>query len=224
MQHARDDVSRQPPALITSACGESNFLLPKPVRSTILVSKTVGIRWMSVKSEENRMKPSLLIFAISCAALMADTALADTEVLARAGAWEAFGGTSANGHPLCGVSTSGSGRYFGIKYFRGDDTLTIQLGDEKWSLKNNIRVRVQLQFDHASPWRGNATGMHFSDGDAGLEFNINRNQLDQFVGEFRDANRMIVSFLDEDVSDWQGSLEGTDAVSNMFARCIRNLE
>jgi hypothetical protein len=170
------------------------------------------------------MKPSLLIFAISTAALIANTALADTEVLARAGAWEAFGGTSNNGHALCGVSTSGSGKYFGIKYFRGDDTLTIQLGNDKWTLKDNIKVRVQLQFDHAVPWRGNATGMHFSDGDAGLEFNINRNQLDQFIGEFRDANGVTVSFLGEDVSDWYGSLEGTDAVSNMFARCIRNLE
>jgi hypothetical protein len=170
------------------------------------------------------MKPSLLIFAISSAALMADTALADTEVLARIGAWEAFGGTTDNGRPLCGVSSSGSGKYFGVKYFSGADTLTIQLGNDRWTLKNNIKIKVQLQFDDEAPWSGNATGIHFSDGDAGLEFNINRNQLDQFLKEFRDANGISVSFPGEDVSDWHGSLEGTAVVSNTFSRCIRNLE
>jgi hypothetical protein len=169
------------------------------------------------------MKIGLLIFALCGAALMADTALADTQVLARVGPWEAFGGTADNGRPLCGVSSSGGGKYFGVKYFSGDDTLTIQLGNSNWSLKNNIKVRVQLQFDNASPWNGNATGMHFSDGDAGLEFNINRNQLSQFMEEFRDANGITVSFPNDNVSDWHGSLAGTDDVSSTFARCIRNL-
>lgn len=170
------------------------------------------------------MRPSLLIVAIFSAVLMTDTALADTQVLARAGAWEAFGGTTDGGRPLCGVSSSGSGKYIGVKYFSGADTLTIQLGNDRWSLKNDIKVRVQLQFDNAVPWSGNATGMHFSDGDAGLEFNIDRNQLGQFMGEFRDSNAMAVGFPNENVSDWYASLEGTDAVSTAFARCVRNLE
>jgi hypothetical protein len=156
-------------------------------------------------------------------ALTAGDGRAETEVLAKAGAWQAFGGTTTDGHPVCGMSSSGAGRYFGVKYFAGDDTITIQLGSDKWTLKNNVKVKVEMQFDKASPWAANATGMHFGDGDAGLQFDINRKQLDQFVQEFRDSNAITVRFPNDDVSDWHGSLEGTEVVSNNFISCIRKL-
>jgi hypothetical protein len=66
--------------------------------------------------------------------------------------------------------------------------------------------------------------MHFSDGDAGLEFDINRSQLDEFMREFRGASQITVRFPEENVSEWHGSLEGTDSVSNGFARCVRNIK
>ena len=155
--------------------------------------------------------------------LISGTCFADTETLARVGAWQAFGGTTTDGRPVCGMSSSGSGKYFSIKYFDGDDTLTIQLGNSQWSLKNNAKVRVELQFDNASPWKATASGMHFGDGDAGLQFDISRKQLDQFLQEFRDSNRLSVRFPEEDVTDWNGSLEGTDSVTSSFIGCVRKL-
>jgi len=65
--------------------------------------------------------------------------------------------------------------------------------------------------------------MHFGDGDAGLQFDISRKQLDQFLQEFRDSNRLSVRFPEEDVTDWNGSLEGTDVVTSSFIGCIRKL-
>ena len=169
------------------------------------------------------MKLLISIATIVGFALTAGNGLAKTEVLARAGAWQAFGGTSDNGQPVCGMSSSGAGRYFGVKYYAGDDTITIQLGSNKWTLKNNVKVKVQMQFDKASPWQAVGNGMHFSDGDAGLQFEINKKQLEQFVQEFRDSNAIAVRFPDEDISDWHGSLEGTEVVSNNFLSCSRKL-
>src|SRR5579872_6138525 len=115
------------------------------------------------------MKLSVGILAIAFLAVSAGRGTADTHVLARTGAWQAFGGTTEDGQPVCGISSSGAGKYFGLKYFAGDNTLTIQLGNNAWTLKNKIKVKVRMQFDNNSPWNATGTGMHFSGGDAGLQ-------------------------------------------------------
>lgn len=84
------------------------------------------------------------------------------------GVWTAFAGTADNGQRLCGISTDGTGKYFGLKYYNGDNTLTIQLGSKDWSIRNGGRQRVVLKMGSHSPWSAIATGFHFSDGDAGL--------------------------------------------------------
>ena len=170
------------------------------------------------------MKLPIALAALAGVALSAGSSLADTEVLARAGAWQAFGGTTSSGRPVCGMSSTGSGKYFGVKFFSGEDTLTIQLGNDKWTVKDKVKIKVEMRFDQESPWNATAIGMHFNDGDAGVEFDINRKQLDQFMREFRGANAITIRFPNEDVSEWRGSLEGTDSVSNSLTRCVRTLK
>ena len=161
--------------------------------------------------------------APSALALSAGHGFADTHVLARTGAWQAFGGTTEDGQPVCGMSSSGGGKYFGLKYYSGDNTLTIQLGNDSWTLKNKIKVKVRMQFDNNSPWNATGVGMHFSDGDAGLQFEINRKQLDGFMREFSNADHISISFPDQDVSDWHGSLEGSDTISRHFSDCMQKM-
>ena len=144
-----------------------------------------------------------------------------TTVFDRSGAWRAFGGTCDDGRQKCGVSTSGTGKYFSIDYFNGDITLTVQLGSSDWQVNNGDKTPITMQIDHGSPWRATGTGMHFSDGDAGLWFEIGRNQLDRFMDEFRSGSQLIVHFPDSDVSDLRASLAGTNRVSDSFRRCIR---
>jgi hypothetical protein len=144
-----------------------------------------------------------------------------TTVFDRSGAWRAFGGKCDDGRQKCGVSTSGTGKYFSIDYFNGDNTLTVQLGAREWRVKNGVRTAVTMQVDDASPWRAVGTGMHFSDGDAGLWFEIDSNQLDRFLDEFRGGDELVVRFPDSDVSDWRASLSGSGRVSESFLRCIR---
>jgi hypothetical protein len=148
---------------------------------------------------------------------------AATQVFSRAGAWEAFGGTSNNGRPVCGISSRGTGKYFGLKYFGGDVSFTIQLGSSSWRVQTGSRQPVVLRFDRASPWNGLATGIHFGDGEAGLEFSIRRGQLDQFMREFRGASELIIEFPRSNANGWRAALRGTDVISDSLVRCIRAL-
>ena len=169
-----------------------------------------------------RLRMSLLT-AVTLIWVAGSSAYADcqTTVFDRSGAWRAFGGKCDDGRQKCGVSTIGAGKYFSIDYFNGDNTLTVQLGSSDWRVKNGDKTRIMMQIDNGSPWRATGTGMHFSDGDAGLWFEIDRNQLDRFMDDFRAGDQLIVRFPDSDVSDWRASLSGTNRVSDSFGRCIR---
>jgi hypothetical protein len=165
---------------------------------------------------------TLLGAAIVCC-LAAQPLRAETRVLASAGGWQAFGGTTLKGRPVCGMSSSGNGRYFGIKYFAGDDTLTIQLGSNRGRIENGAKQRLQMRFDAERPWNATGTGMHFNDGDAGLEYAINRTELAEFVREFSDSARITVTFIGSNAAPWSGSLAGTRAIVETFERCVRTL-
>ena len=105
-------------------------------------------------------------------------ARAEVETLAQAGNWKAFGGmsipregTNRKSTRLCGVSQgSAEERYLAIKAFEGDPSFTIQLTWKLWRIKDGDKQTVVLTMDGNSPWTTKqATGMHFDDGDAGLE-------------------------------------------------------
>jgi len=149
---------------------------------------------------------------------------AQTNTLATAGAWEAFGGTTKDKKQrVCGVSMSGEGRYFSIKYYAGEKDFTVQLGSKEWTVDDGAKVTLYMSMDGASPWKATASGMHFSDGDAGLEFDIDIDKISQFIDEFRGANQMRVRFDGQKVSPWQVTLSGTTAVTNAMVICIRNM-
>jgi hypothetical protein len=180
--------------------------------------KRAGVR------KRGKMSPRftlLTAFALVCSAGSPTYADCQTTVFDRSGAWRAFGGKCDDGRQKCGVSTSGTGKYFSLDYFNGDNTLTVQLGAQDWQVKNGVRTSVTMQVDDGSPWRAVGTGMHFSDGDAGLWFEIDRNQLGRFLDEFRGGDELVLRFPDSDVSDWRASLSGSGRVSESFLRCIR---
>jgi len=164
-----------------------------------------------------------VIFSAAAAGLLlgASAVRADTVVFARSGPWEAFGGTAANGTAVCGMSTSWpDDRYFGVKYFKGDNTVVIQLGSPHWRIEDGAKQRVIMQIDRRGPWGANATGMHFSATEAGLGFSISRNQLDTFIAEFRYGDVLGFAFPNTTADNWSVSLRGTNAVTSSFANCI----
>jgi hypothetical protein len=159
--------------------------------------------------------------AILAAALFTSAAQAEVKTYSRAGAWEAFGGTSNNGQRLCGVSTSGDGKYIGIKYYKGDSSLTIQLSNTTWKVTDGTKVAVTMKFDGQSPWRARATSYHMSDGDAALQFEIDEDQLDRWMAEFRQSYFLIIGFPNDKVDDWRANLRGTSAIADSMAECLR---
>ena len=155
--------------------------------------------------------------------LAAFGAAAETSLITKAGAWQAFGGTTSSGRPVCGVSQSAGERYFGLKYYSGDSTFTIQMGAKSWRIENGAKRELQMILDGNRPWTATGVGMHFNDGDGGLEFAISRDKLDQFAVEFRNSSSLRVQFSSLDSAEWTFSLAGSNAVSGAFLQCIEGL-
>jgi hypothetical protein len=165
-----------------------------------------------------------ILAAAAALCATAQAAWADTHVLSSAGEWEAFGGTTTSGRPVCGMSSSTNGRYLGVKYFSGDTTWTVQLGTTAWTVENGAKQRLEMQFDENAPWNATGTGMHFNDGDAGIEYTISRDELDQFVSEFRGSAFLYIRFLGSNVASWTSALAGTQTLGEVFNRCVRELK
>jgi len=163
---------------------------------------------------------AVIILSLS---LSASAAQAATRTLARSGAWEAFGGVTTKGGRVCGMSQEVNNRYFGLKLFAGDSTFTIQVGGRIWQIENGKKQGVVMVLDGHRPWRATATGMHFNDGEAGFEFTVNRDELDEFNRQFRDATQLKLQFPGSMSADWLVNLTGTRAVSDAFGRCTRGL-
>jgi hypothetical protein len=148
-------------------------------------------------------------------------AVADTQTLATAGAWKAFGGTSNDGTPMCGVAASGKGLFFSLKIFKGNDDMTAQLGSSGWKIKDGGKQKLTMRFDNEKPWNATATGFHFRDGDAGLEFSVPLKNLEMFITEFARSKKLRITFDGTDVDSWSADLTGTAAITSAFADCAK---
>jgi len=152
--------------------------------------------------------------------LLANVALAGTKTLAMRGGWEAFGGTTNTGNQeLCGISSDRDGRYFGVKRFGGNKTVTIQLGDNRWRLDNGTKQQLEMVFDARAPWRATANAFHFDDGDAGLEFNIKVEELGNFMREFLQSRKLEIRFPGGSLATWALDVSSAGSVAEEFKRC-----
>jgi hypothetical protein len=168
------------------------------------------------------MRASIWVMAVAFS-LVGAAARADTHVLARAGAWQVFGGTTTSGRGVCGISGSPGGQYFGLKVFAGDSTFTIQLGKSGWRIADGGKQRLTMRFDAHQVWRATGTGLHFNDGDAGLEFTIRSGEMVNFLQEFGNSNVLRIVFDRSGVTPWQLSLAGTGALFDPLEICLRGL-
>ena len=149
---------------------------------------------------------------------------AETKTLAEAGTWEAFGGTTTQGRPVCGVSQEVGGRYFGLRLYSGGETFTIQLSTKEWKVADKAKIKVVLRFDAHNPWNATGTAFHFEDGDSGLQFHVNKSEVTQFMSEFRASTTLRLEFVGSNLADWSLSLAGTARVSDAFLTCNSGLK
>jgi hypothetical protein len=158
-------------------------------------------------------------------ALAAGGALAQTRTIGTFGAWEAFGGTTNDGRPVCGVSTSWQdGRYFGIKYWQGREYFTVQLIKPNWQIPQGTRIPVSLQFDQQGPWTATASGFPATTtAGAFVEFTVPFGRLENFLREFRLASSAVMSFRSGTEPAWRLTLSGSNAASQAMNDCVRRM-
>ncbi|MDP2331795.1 MAG: hypothetical protein Q8M19_13985 [Reyranella sp.] len=172
----------------------------------------------------------MMFRAIACgvvsAVLLASAALAQTSVIAKAGEWKAFGGTTTGEPPtgVCGVSHDLNARYFGLKLFAGEDTFTIQMGTKRWTVAEKQRIGVTMRIDDYPVWTATGTTFRFADGDMGIEYDINKNQVGKFMAEFRAGSQIRIQFQNPGMPEWVLGLKGTSALSDAFMGCTRKLK
>jgi hypothetical protein len=162
--------------------------------------------------------------AVVAVCVGASTGNAETRMLVQDGAWKAFWGTTHSGLPVCGASQETSDTYFGLKRYSGDITFTIQMGTKGWTLVNQQKIKVLLRFDASSPWNATGTAMHFADGGAGLEFQVDRGEAEQFMAEFGKSNLVGIQFPEGGSAEWVVSLTGSSTVQTALLGCVRSLK
>jgi hypothetical protein len=169
------------------------------------------------------MKATIVAYVVAflMACFLGPPVAAEVVTLKRAAGWDAFGGRSDSGRKLCGMSTRGGGRWFGIKYFEGDSNLTIQLSKNTWKVRKGTQIDITMQFDDESPWKARATAFYMDNGNAALEFQIGRKQIKQWISEFRESNILYVRFPTSNVEDWQADLSGTQEIADAMTQCLQ---
>ena len=162
--------------------------------------------------------------AMLAASLAVSSAHAETKTLAKSGGWEAFGGTATGGRPVCGISTNPGERYFGLKFFSGDASFTIQVGDNAWKITDKNKYNLTMRFDREPEWTTTGSGMHFDDGDPGIEYSINRSELAKFAREFGGSKQLVLRYQSSGMAEWKIDLTGVRAVKVEFDNCRGKLK
>jgi len=170
-----------------------------------------------------------LVWIVAAACLAAASAAAQTKIIATSGDWGVFSGKTVSGDNkgggVCGVSRETDTQYFGLKLFAGEDTFSIQMGTKRWAaIAENQRIGVTMRIDSQPLWRATGNTFRFPDGDMGIEYDINRNQVGKFMTEFRAGTRIHITFANPGMPPWDLSLTGTAALSDAFMGCTRTLK
>jgi opacity protein-like surface antigen len=162
--------------------------------------------------------------ALSAVCVAAAAARADVKVTASAGGWEAFGGTTSSGLPVCGISKDLKEKYFSVKLFSGNDTFTVQLSDKDWTLQKGTKYDITMRFDQNKVWRATGVGFLFNDGDPGIEYTIRRQELAEFTREFGSSSGLVLHLVKPGLQDWTIDLTGVKDVKTAFETCNGNLK
>jgi hypothetical protein len=138
----------------------------------------------------------------------------------QAGGWEAFGGYSTNDEKVCGMSASGGGRWFGVKYYDGDNHLTIQLTKNTWRIPPGRQFEVYMQFDNEVPWQARATSFYMQNVGDALQFKLNQSNISRWFSEFVASNSLYLQFPNSNVEDWKADLSSSHRIAQAMIRCL----
>jgi hypothetical protein len=148
-------------------------------------------------------------------AMLAGVAEAQIHWLESTGAWRSYGGLSDQGTPVCGMRVLSGERAFHVKYFGGNDFLTVQVFKDSWRIPANTDVRVRYGVDGDMRWYATALGQRDF-----IEWRIDMETMREFERSFRLGNRLEIVFPDGNETGWMVSLRGSNAITSSFVRCL----
>jgi hypothetical protein len=156
-----------------------------------------------------------LVVALSPAA-----AAAQMQTYFHAGPWDAFSGRGNNGGAVCGMGNTDptDNRRLSLRFDIGGADTTFSASKPNWSIPDSTRISVVVQVGLNTPWILQATGS----GDS-IGWTLDQSGMQAFDRQFRGSSSMTVTFPDGNEPPWRLSLAGSTAISETFARCVRDL-
>jgi hypothetical protein len=149
--------------------------------------------------------------------VLSGSAGAELAVYYRAYGWGAFSGPDESGKPVCGVGTTNEAdrRSFSLRFRIGGETVTFRAKKSGWNIPAGTLLPVVLQIGLDTPWNMQGVG----NGQM-VEWSLDRNTMQTFDTQFRQASSMTVTFPSGSEPPWTVALRGSTAISNAFGRCI----
>jgi hypothetical protein len=151
---------------------------------------------------------------------MSSTAVAQVRTYYHAGAWDAFSGRNRAGGAVCGVgyTNPSDNRRLSLAFDIGGADTTFSASKPDWAIPDNTRVPVVMQVGLNTPWTQQAAGHGQS-----MDWSLDRGAMQSFDRQFRSASLMTITFPGGNEPPWSVPLTGSMAISETFARCIRDL-
>jgi len=160
-------------------------------------------------------------FAVAlCTVLFGGTASADMRVYYHVGSWDAFSGPGADGKVVCGIGSTNpvDSRSLSLRFTIGDDNVLFQAKKPTWNIPQGTQLPVVLQMGLNPPWNFQGAG----NGQI-AEWSLDRNTMQTFDAQFRQATSMTMSFPSGNEPPWTIGLNGSTAISNAFGRCVTDM-
>lgn len=161
-----------------------------------------------------------LVVALGSNVVMAPVAMAQVKTYYHVGAWEAFSGRDDKEGPVCGISNTipPDNRRLSLSFDIGGTNTKFSASKPGWEIPDNTRVTVVMQIGLNTPWAAQATGH-----DHTIDWTLTPATMQTFDKQFRFSPSMTVAFPNGSEAPWLIVLTGSTAISDTFARCIRDL-
>lgn len=144
----------------------------------------------------------------------------------RSGSWTAYGGLSNSGTPTCGMTVTGGGRDFHIKYqpVGEGNAIFFQMFKRTWRFGAGNEVPLVLGFDKNEMLKATATTFNVKDAGSSVEFFIRDKLIGDFLQEFGEADKMWIRFDAGNEEPWIADMVGSRNAMQMFKGCVSKME
>lgn len=170
----------------------------------------------------NKVKHTLLCGSVLAAVAglwLPAEAQANTKDLATAGSWTAFGGTSDDGTPVCGIIERGHDqRALTFKWYKGNNYFTVQIFKPTWNIPSGTHVKVEMKIGDYTPWSADALGASNM-----VEFHVSIASEPQWENELKNSQTYYLAFPSGSEPEWEGTLSGAAPIFSKMGECIRIL-